>query len=433
VNRNGVRETRLENGLRILTKELHHAPVTSFWVWYRVGSRNEVPGITGVSHWVEHMMFKGTEQFPKGEIDRQVSRLGGMWNAFTWLDFTAYFATMPADRIDLSLRLEADRMVNSQFERQEVEAERTVILSELHMYENHPTFLLGREMTATALHVHSYRHETIGWESDLETMTRDDLYRHYRTYYVPNNAVAVAVGDFETEAMVDRIAELYGSISAGPPHQPVTWHEPPQRGERRVEVIGPGSTPYLSLAYHAPAAGDDDWWALAVADTILGGAKGFSLFGGSPNNRSSRLYRALVDRGLAAGVSSSVVPTIDPYLYSVNVTLIPTADRAEVERATSAEIDRLRDEPIREDELEKARKQTRAQFAFSSESVTSQGYWLGFSSTVADLAWFDRFLDRVDAVSAADIQRVAQRYLQPIGRTVGWYLPGRVEGGKSAG
>ncbi|HYN89015.1 MAG TPA: pitrilysin family protein [Ardenticatenaceae bacterium] len=423
MNRNGVRETILDNGLRILTKELHHAPVTSFWVWYRVGSRNEVPGITGVSHWVEHMMFKGTEQFPKGEIDRQVSRLGGLWNAFTWVDFTAYFATMPADRIDLSLRLEADRMINSQFDPQEVESERTVILSELHMYENYPTFMLRREVTATALHVRSYRHETIGWESDLKTMTRDDLYRHYRTYYVPNNAIAIAIGDFETEAMVDRIAELYGSILPGPTLEAVYWEEPPQRGERRVEVHGPGSTPYLMLAYHAPAATDDDWWALAVADTILGGPQSFNLFGGAPNSRSSRLYRALVDRGLAASVGASLTPTIDPYLYGLSVTLIPSAERAEVERVVTAEIDRLRDEPISEAELEKARKQTRAQFAFSSESVTSQGYWMGFSSTVADLAWFENFLDRVEAVTAADIQRVAQRYLLPSARTVGWYLP----------
>jgi zinc protease len=409
--------------LRILTKELHHAPVTSFWIWYRVGSRNEVPGITGVSHWVEHMMFKGTQQFPKGEIDRQVSRLGGIWNAFTWLDFTAYFATMPADRIDLSLRLEADRMINSRFEPQEVEAERTVILSELHMYENYPTFLLNREVIATAFHVRPYRHETIGWESDLKSMTRDDLYHHYRTYYVPNNAIAVAVGDFDTQQMVDRIAELYGGILPGPEIEPVAWEEPPQRGERRVEVHGPGSTPYLSVAYHAPAATDEDWWPLAVADTILGGAKSFNLFGGSPNNRSSRLYRALVDRGLAVSAGSSLLPTIDPYLYEINVTLIPTADRAEVERVVSDEVARLRDEPIQESELEKARKQTRAQFAFSSESVTSQGYWLGFSSTVADLSWFETFLDRIEAVTAADIQRVAQRYLQPFTRTVGWYLP----------
>lgn len=420
---NGVRETRLDNGMRLLTKELHHAPVTSFWVWYRVGSRNEVPGVTGISHWVEHMMFKGTPTFPKGEIDRQVSRLGGAWNAFTYIDWTAYFATMPADKIDLSIQLEADRMVNSRFDPDEVAAERTVILSELHMRENHPTFLLNREVQATAFHIHPYRHQVIGWESDLETMSREDLYRHYRTFYAPTNAIAVAVGDFESEAMIGRLAEVYGSLPAGPALPDVPWREPEQRGERRVEVVGPGSAPYMTAAYHAPAATHPDFWALKVIETILSGPPSFGLSGGGGNSRSARLYRALVDRGLAAYAGCGLSETIDPYLFSFSLMAIPGQSRDEIERALFDEVARLRDEPVTEAELARAKKQTRAQFAFGIESVTNQGFWLGFASTVADLPWFNGFLERVEAVTVAEVQEAARRYLDPTRRTVGWYLP----------
>ena len=202
-----IHKSTLDNGLTVVLKEMHHAPVTTFFVWYRVGSRNEKPGYTGISHWVEHMMFKGTPQFPGGTLDRAVSREGGRWNAFTWLDFTAYYETMPADRIDLALRLEADRMVNTIMEPDITETERTVIISERHMYENYPTFLLSEELQAAAFRVHPYHHEVIGDEVDLTTMSREDLYQHYRRFYAPNNAIAVAVGDFDTGKMLARITE----------------------------------------------------------------------------------------------------------------------------------------------------------------------------------------------------------------------------------
>lgn len=423
MTQDGVREVQLDNGLRVLVKETHNAPVTSFWLWYKVGSRNEVQGHTGISHWVEHMMFKGTEQFPKGAIDREIARLGGSFNAMTWIDFTAYFVTLPAPQIELALDIESDRMINSQFVPDEVESERTVILSERHMYENHPTFLLSEEVTATAFFVHPYRHETIGWESDLLSMTREDLYTHYRTYYTPNNTTAIAVGDFESEAMIDMIAERFGHISKGPEIPGVPFQEPAQRGERRVNVSGPGSTRYMRMSYRVPPATEDDWFALAVLDTVLGGAQSFSMRGPSPNARSARLYRALVDSGLVAGVNSSLVPTIDPYLYSFTVTLLPDSDADRVEQALLEEIAKPAQEAITQSEFEKARKQTRAQFAFNAESVSNQAYWMGFASTIADLDWFTKFLDRIEAVTIDDVKRVAQTYLVPERRTVGWYHP----------
>ena len=182
-SKNGVARHVLANGLIVLLKEMHKAPIISFWVLYRVGSRNEPSGKTGISHWVEHMMFKGTPNFPAGVLDKLIDREGGVWNAQTSLDYTAYFETMPADRIDIALRAEADRMINAQFDPSEVESERTVIISERQGMENSPSFWLGEEVQAAAFRVHGYHHEIIGDMADLETLTRDDLYAHYRTYY----------------------------------------------------------------------------------------------------------------------------------------------------------------------------------------------------------------------------------------------------------
>ena len=194
---NSVIKTTLPNGLTVQLKEIHTAPIISSWVWYRVGSRDEVPGRTGVSHWVEHMQFKGTPQFPAGVLDKAISREGGVWNAFTYLDWTTYYETLTADKIDLALRLEADRMVNSLFDPEEVASERTVIISEREGSENEPLFRLGEAVQQAAFKVHPYQHEIIGYKADLHTIQRDDLYNHYRTFYTPNNAVMAVAGDFE--------------------------------------------------------------------------------------------------------------------------------------------------------------------------------------------------------------------------------------------
>src|SRR6202142_2488339 len=208
--------TTLSNGMILLLKEIHSAPLISSWVWYRVGSRDEVPPLTGISHLVEHMQFKGTPKYPADMIDKAVARDGGTRNAFTFLDWTTYYETMPADKIDLALRLEADRMVNSKFDLEEVESERTVIIAEREGSENEPLSLLGEAIQHAAFRIHPYHHEVIGDMADLRSMTRDDLYNHYRTYYIPNNAVLAVAGDFETKKMLARITELFEPIKAGP-------------------------------------------------------------------------------------------------------------------------------------------------------------------------------------------------------------------------
>ena len=193
-----VEKYTLENGLEVWLKEIHTAPLISHWTWYRVGSRNELPGRTGISHWVEHMQFKGTAQFPTGVLEKAVSRCGGVWNAFTFLDWTTYFQTLPADQIDLALRMEPDRMVNSQYDPTELESERTVVISELEGGENEPMVRLDKAVQEAAFQVHPYHHEVIGSLEDLQHMTRSDLLEHYHTFYNPSNALIAIAGDFST-------------------------------------------------------------------------------------------------------------------------------------------------------------------------------------------------------------------------------------------
>ncbi len=423
-----VLKTTLANGLTVLLKEMHHAPVTTFMVWYRVGSRNEVPGRTGVSHWVEHMMFKGTPQFPGDVMEKMISREGGVWNAFTWLDYTAYYETMPSDRIDLALRLEADRMINTLMEPEEVESERTVILSERAMYENQPRFLLDEEMTAAAFRVHPYHHEVIGDTADLQSMTRDDLYAHYRRHYSPTNAIAVVVGDFDTNSMLGQIEALYGSIPAGEATAPVRRSEPVQAGERRVIVNGPGDTAYLTFAYRVPGATHPDYPALTLLNAAFAGGSSLGMFGGGGSNRSSRLYKALVSTELAAGAYGSLAPTIDPFLYTISAVVRAGRSLSEVETALEAELARLATEPITANELAKALKRARAHFVMAGESISGQAQLIGAAeATTGNYQWFESVLERLGKATLDDIERVRRAYLHRRNRTIGWYEPDGLE------
>ena len=419
---NQVVTKNLPNGLTVILAERRAAPVASFWLWYRVGSRNETPGLTGVSHWVEHMLFKGTKTHPQGDFDRMIQREGGQFNGMTWVDWTTFYATLPADRIGLALDIEADRMQNALFAPDEVESERTVIISEREGNENRPGYMLREQVQAAAFLSHPYRHMVIGWKEDLRRITRDDLYAHYRAYYTPNNAVAVAVGDFRVEEMAARIEEAFGSIPSGPEPPPVRVTEPKPRAERRIQLHGPGGANYLLIAFQSLSASDPDFFPLAVLTAVLDGARGLPPFGGSGLGRAARLHRALVNTGLALSVNASVAATLDPYLFTLSATVRPEQDRAEVEQRILEELARLQEEPVREDELARAIKGTRAMFAYGSESISNQAMWLGFAEMVADLDWLAGYQDRLAAVTPEAIQRVARRLFQPENRVIGWYV-----------
>ena len=419
----GYSQTTLENGLTVMLKEIHTAPLTSAWMWYRVGSRNEGPGNTGASHWVEHMQFKGSEQYPNGVLDKAISRLGGYWNAMTHLDWTTYFATMPAEHIDLILSVEADRMSNCLFTEEHVASERTVVISERQGNENDPGFLLSEQVQAAAFRVNAYHHQVIGDLADLQTMTRDDLYRHYRQHYQPGNAVLAIAGAFDSKQMLERIEELFGPIPGSTPEPLITRPEPERLGEHRLEVEGPGDTTFIEIAYPAPAGSEEDFFAFLVMDSLLTGASNLNMFGGGISNKTSRLYQSLVDNDLAVSVGGGVQATADPFLYQVIVVVHPERKVEQVVKTFDEQIARIKTEPAPLPELERAVKQARALFAYGSESITNQAFWLGFAEMFDSYAWFETYLDRLAAVTPADVQRVAEKYLQRKQRVVGIFRP----------
>jgi len=421
---NPFSEHLLKNGLKVLLKEIHTAPLVSSWIWYRVGSRDEITGHTGISHWCEHMQFKGTPQFPSSFLDRAISRDGGMWNAFTYFDWTTYFETMPADKIDLGLRIEADRMVNSIFDEKEVASERTVIISEREGSENEPYFQLSEAVQNAAFRTHPYHHEVIGDMPDLKSMSRDDLYNHYRTFYTPNNAVISMAGDFKTREILPRIRELYECIPTCPTPLRISRPEPAACGEHRLTVEGPGETKYLDISFRAPAANDPDFFPVTVLDSLLTGPSSLNMFGGGGiSNKTSRLYRSLVEKEFAVSVSGGLSATADPFLYSIVITVHPKRKPEEALAAFDDEIIRIQDEHIPLAEITRAIKQARALFAYGSENITNQAFWLGHAEMFASSEWFQNYLENLALVTPADLQNAARKFLRPQNRVVGIYNP----------
>jgi zinc protease len=415
----------LKNGLEIKLKEIHTAPLISSWIWYRVGSRDELPGKHGISHWVEHMQFKGTERFPAEKVEKAVSRSGGIWNAFTYLDWTTYFETMPTDKIDLALEMEADRMKNTIYQPDEVESERTVVISERQGRENNPGFWLTEAIHNAAFRIHPYNHVIIGDRVDLESISLEELYNHYQSYYSPTNAIIAIAGDFDQQQMLDRITELFQDIPAGDQPFRVNRPELPQRGEHRLFVEGPGETTIGDVVYHTPPASHPDFFPLLILDSILSGPQGLNMFGGGGiSNKTSRLYNRMVeDKEVAVNIHGGLPATIDPYLYSLNFIVHPKSTAEKAIDVLDEEIQKLQDSPPLKNELERALKQTRALFAYGSESITNQAFWMGFSEMFASYEWVTGYLDNLSAVTPADVQRVAQTYLKPQNRLIGVYHP----------
>ena len=415
---------QLGNGLTILLKEIHTSPIISHWVWYRVGSRNEISGKTGISHWVEHMQFKGTPTYPAGILDRAISRDGGMWNAFTHLDWTTFFETMPADKIDLSIDLEADRMMNSVYDPDEVSSERTVIISEREGSENDPLFKLEEAMQLAAFHSHPYRNEVIGSIDDLRAIQRDDLYKHYRQYYNPANAVVAVVGDFETKAMLERLQSRYAAIKGQAAPPVVDLKEPALQEEKRIEVSGPGETTYLELTWRAPSASDKDFFILSVLDSLFTGPSSLNMFGGGGiSNKTSRLYRALVEKEMAVSVNGSLQATIDPYLYGINITVRPDCTPEKVLQKLDDEVAKLLEHTVTQSEIDRAVKQARAMFIFGSENITNQGFWLGYCEMFDKYPWFLNYVKNLEEATPELLMEKAREYLSPKRRVVGIYHP----------
>lgn len=409
-----VTEKVLPNGLKVLLKEEHKAPVATFQIWYKVGSRNEQLGKTGLSHLLEHMMFKGTKKYGPKHFSRTVMKNGGNDNAFTSRDYTAYFENFASDRIYIALELESDRMQNLLLDPKEFESERKVVMEERRMrYEDDPVSIMIEQMTATAFLAHPYQWPVIGWMADLESITRDDLYRHYKTYYVPNNATIVVVGDFDTEKILPQIEKYFGRIPRGPQPPKAAAREPKQTGERRIVVKREAELPAVFVGYHTPNLVHRDSYALEVIEAILSAG------------RSSRIYRSLIYEkqiALDAGGGYDRV-SADPNLFYVYAEAMPGKKPEDVEAALYTEIDRLKTEPVTDEELQRAKNQIEAGFIMSQDSVFYQAMLLGRYETVGNWRLLDEYLDGVRAVTKEDIRRVASEYFTEDNRTVGILMP----------
>ncbi len=421
-----LRETTLDNGLKVLIQEEHTAPLASVWCWYKVGSKDERPGLTGASHWVEHMNFKGSTNIPRDQVKGIIEQFGGSWNGYTFIDQTTYLETATNDVLDRMLFIESERMANCLYEPDDCESERTVIISELEGGENDPDQLLDQELTATAFKAHPYRHPTIGWISDLRSMNRDDLFGYYRRYYIPNNATLVIVGDVDANAALGRAAHYFGGIPAGP--RPTRAHtvEPEQTGERRLTIRKPGTTAYLKVGFHAPAISDARFFPLLILDAVLTGAKGMNLWSSfrvPPPQRSTRLYRALVETGVASQVSGALLATQDPFLYTVSVTAATGSPLARAEDVLLEELERVRRDGITEAELARAKAQLRARLVFESDSVTNIAHQLGYFETIAAVDVFTSLPSRIAAVTLEQAGEAAREIFVESNRTVGSFQP----------
>jgi zinc protease len=409
-----VVEATLDNGLRVLLQPDRRTPLVSFQVWYRVGSRNEQVGRTGLSHYLEHMMFKGTPAHGPRAYARLVEGQGGQDNAFTTRDSTTYFVNVAADRIDLVLDLEADRMRNLLLDPREVDAERRVVLEERRTRtEDDPIGALAEAFNLAAFTAHPYRLPVIGFMQDIERLSRSDLQTWYDTYYVPNNAILVVAGDFDAAELLARIRGRFGALSRGADPPRVQVVEPSQRGERRVWVKRTAELPAIFVGYQTPSLASPDAYTLEVLSTLLSGG------------RASRLYRRLVYEqrlALDTGGEYSLV-SVDPDPFTFHATALPGKAIEEVERALMAEVERLRTEAVDEDELQRAKNQIEARFLFGQDSVFSRAATLGRFELAGSWRLRDEYLPRIRGVTRADIQRVAREYFVPDRQTTAVLVP----------
>lgn len=411
----------LANGLTVLIKELHDKPVVATMVWYRVGSRNEELGQTGKSHFLEHMLFKGTNRYKKGEIDLITHLNGGANNAFTWLDFTAYYFTFASDRWQAALEIEASRMRDTTFADEEFASEKQVVEEELRIGLDGPWEVLENEIWATAFRQHPYHWPTVGWLEDLEAASGADMKAYYDKWYHPRNATLVIVGDFDTDEALRKVEELFGGIPFGPAVSLLKTVEPPQRGEKRLVVKKETPVERLFIGYHAPAVADPDSYPLKVAETLLATGK------------SSRLYQRLVEQDRSVTrADASYHDHIDPALFYLQAELQPGFKLSEVERAIYEEIERLKRAEISSTEVEKVKRQFEASLVIGSEEPLQQAMLLGQYETIASdqrvaadsrgYRYLDTLLDRINSVTIEDVASAAQKYFTEDNRTVGYLI-----------
>ncbi len=409
-----VKEYNLENGLKVLIVEDHKAPTATFQVWYRVGSVNEKIGKTGLSHFLEHMMFRGTSKYGPKTFSQTIQRAGGMDNAFTTRDYTAYFELLASDRIGPPMDMEADRMKNLALTPASVMSELAVVMEERRMrYEDDPQNLVHEEVLAAAFKNHPYRWPVIGWMSDLKTLDPEDLIAHYKTYYAPNNAVVIVVGDVDPEDILLKIKEYFGKIQKGPAIKEAKAGEDTQYGEKRIYVKKEAELPYILSAYKVPDIRDEDGCALEVLAGVLSGGK------------SSRLYNSLVyEKQLALSAWASYDGMHrDPFLFYAGATASHGRKIEDLENALLDELEKIKKAAPSEREVQKAKNQIAASFIMEQDSVYMQARTIGTFEMIGGWRFIDKYLAGISQVTPEDVRRVAAKYLVADRKTTGILIP----------
>jgi predicted Zn-dependent peptidase len=405
-----VKTFTLKNGMKFLVVEDNSIPNANMYLFYRVGSRNEYQGITGLSHFFEHMMFNGAKKYAPKEFDRTMEFNGGANNAYTTENVTVYTNWFPASATEIIFDLEGDRISSLSIDPKMVESERGVVLSERSTgLENSPFNLLGQSVQATAFQEHPYHWPVIGFEDDMKNWKQADLERYFKTYYAPNNCVVVISGSVKMEE-IKKLAEKYiEPIPAQPAPPKVNTVEPPQTGERRVLVQKDVSTPYLNIVYHVPAAKNDDYYPLALLNDIL------------TRGKSSRLYSSLVDKKqMATAIFTNFGPSFDPFLFGFNAVTAKGVKDTDLEKAIYDEIEKIKKEGVTDKELQKVKNQKVLDFYNQIETINGKSNSLGNYEV-----FFGDYHKMFDApalfnkVTADDIKRVANKYFTKSNRTVG--------------
>lgn len=424
-----VRKTTLENGLTVLTKEVRTAPVVSVQVWYQIGSRDEAPGVNGIAHQLEHMLFKGTSERPI-QFGRLFSALGSDSNAFTSYDQTAYFGTVERNKLQALLEIEADRMQNALIDPQELESEKRVVISELQGYENEPGYRLSRAVMQAVFPNSPYGLPIGGTKADVQTFTVEQVREYYRNYYSPNNAILIVVGDFDTDTTLATIKETFGKVA----NQDSTSRARlvqrlrqqsqspnPQPKSAPIVLQEPGAAALLQTVYPLPDVNHPDVPALDVMDYILS------------EGRNSRLYQALIETGLASNARGSVASMKSSGWYRLAATAAPNQALPKIENVMQQAIAQLQSQGVTPEEVNRAKALVKATVILSNRDITSQAMQLGFDqSTAGDYRFSDRYLAAIEQVTTADVQRVAKTYLQPEKRTVGYFEPTAIQDDVSA-
>jgi predicted Zn-dependent peptidase len=409
---------RLGNGLTVLLLEDHTLPIVSVQMLYKVGGRNEQTGATGLAHFLEHMACRTTERFPDTDVVSRIYGVGGEWHGYTWIDQTTYFETVPKEHLPLVLDIEADRMARLRLPEKELEAERGAVLTELHGYENDPASVLNDAVAAVSFTQHPYRQNVIGWTTDVERITHDDVAGFYHRYYRPVNAVLAIAGDVRPSEVLPLIHRAFDGIPAGEASPLPITTEPPQLGERRVDLPGGGGSAWLQVSYRAPAASDPDYPVFLLIQALLSGSTGASFRQDSdpiPARSGTRL------NGIVDDISTVFAATAQPYLFSIHA---QAATEGDLEKTIEERIASLREKPVPADELDRVRKDFLADLELDVETSEDAAHQMAFFEGIGAFAVLKHLPELVAAVTPEDIQRAAATWLQPTQRTIGWVHPG---------